>query len=156
VNNTQGLDRAWAAGLYEGEGSFHFAGVVPTIKLAMCDREIVERFAKVIGRGQIYHPKKGKDHWNEVYWWQASGTQVEEIIGFLWPYLGTRRRGQIMNALHEYDVYLGKQQVERTRTCERCSGVFLTGYNKKAARWCKRCWSSASSWERKARKEVLV
>lgn len=149
MTNTQSADLAWAAGLFEGEGSANFTGVSPSLHLAMTDEEIVRRFQAVIGRGRICMPKRKRAHWKQAWWWSAAGQQVEEIVGRLWPHLGTRRREQIIRMLHRFDVYLAGQQQKRTRVCERCQGTFLSSFNKPKARWCRPCWATASWNERR-------
>lgn len=61
---------AWAAGLFEGEGTWNAYQVKPRGKIqmqarvGMTDRDVVERFAEVIGFGKVYvdsnRPRKEK------------------------------------------------------------------------------------------------
>ena len=139
MTNTQAF--AWAAGLFEGEGTISF-GVSPQLRLTMTDEEVVRRFAETIGEGGICEIPAQQHNWRHAWCWYKAGRRVEEIVGKLWPFLGERRRTQIMDVLRRYDVYLADQCIKRTRTCEACGEVFLSGYNKHAARWCRACWRS--------------
>src|SRR5207245_5183125 len=47
-------DIAWAAGLFEGEGSITQSGGRVRLSLKMTDEESVRRFAKIIQRGTVY------------------------------------------------------------------------------------------------------
>jgi hypothetical protein len=50
---------AWAAGLFEGEGSIHFptgARVAVRMELTMTDEDVVRRFHKAVKCGKFYGP----------------------------------------------------------------------------------------------------
>lgn len=91
------LEIAWAAGLFEGEGSFHLTqGNSPQVNVRMTDRDVVEHFHRAIGFGTFYeHPMKNPRH-KDQYGWRVTGwvgfAVVVEMIG---PYLGERRRAKI-------------------------------------------------------------
>lgn len=89
---------AWAAGVYEGEGSCHAKnGRNPTLHINMTDRDIVERIGEILP-GHTYGPYehgRGSKH-KPFYVWQASSSaHAAEATDVLWPWLGMRRRKQI-------------------------------------------------------------
>ena len=47
---------AWAAGLFEGEGSIYPSGSGVRLALKMTDEEPIRRFAKIVKRGSVYGP----------------------------------------------------------------------------------------------------
>jgi len=87
---------AWAAGLFEGEGSWSLRHqAYPSARLAMTDEDVVRRFAatlELLG-GRVHGPYRGT---NKPYWvWQLSGFErVQALYAMLWPWLGNRRRSR--------------------------------------------------------------
>lgn len=94
---------AWAAGLFEGEGSICAAkaGNTTTMKIhvGMADKDIIERFHSIVGCGTVGGPYAGKKaHHKPMYFWRL-GRRSEQIefINRIWPYLGERRRQQVVD-----------------------------------------------------------
>ena len=90
------LDLHWLAGLLEGEGCFSLNSANgPYVKLAMTDREPVERAALLMGSESYVAARKtlaGKP----VYITELSGAKrVRELISKLHPLMSPRRRKQI-------------------------------------------------------------
>jgi hypothetical protein len=97
---------AWAAGLYEGEGScsviynthkkrrFH-----PQLNLGSTDRDVVYKFHSVVGFGNVtgpYYPKNRKLIWR----WRGHGWEaVRFFLEHLGPYLGERRKARLHEIL---------------------------------------------------------
>lgn len=84
---------AWAAGLFEGEGSC-FVGSgqrQPIVSLVTTDQDIAERFATIIGIGNVYSYDRPP---NKRYWrWSVqSRDDVLRVLGILFPLLGERRQ----------------------------------------------------------------
>lgn len=86
------LEVAWAAGLFEGEGCFrHRSGTRIAAFLNMTDRDVVERFARIVGHGTVRWrdmpaPRK------RLYTWEINAVEeVREMIAMFRPYLGERR-----------------------------------------------------------------
>ena len=95
------IEVAWAAGLFEGEGCWSYyqreygAKVQPQVRLGMTDRDVVERFAAVIGCGAIGKVKPGTGGHKPVYEWRVyEAEKVREIIALFMPYMGQRRRAK--------------------------------------------------------------
>ena len=98
-------DLAWAAGLFEGEGSFTFARrgkyVSIVAELGMTDEDRVKRFQEVLGIGNTtVHTKPIKTHWKTMYLWKTGSFEgVQAVISMLWPWLGPRRRNRAKEIL---------------------------------------------------------
>jgi hypothetical protein len=102
VEKNRALKLAWAAGLYEGEGSLSVwvrkDGVtVPKMQMRSTDEDVVRRFATIMGRGAVTGPHfDGNPKHRPIWRWQLSSwPYVEAVTDSFWPYLGRRRRGQI-------------------------------------------------------------
>lgn len=97
-------DRAWLAGLVEGEGCFtcnrksksnlRYADC-PAFAMAMTDLDIVQRAQAVTGLGLIKGPyTKGRS--KPIYYWYVSKAHEASALAlWLYPYLGERRRSRI-------------------------------------------------------------
>jgi hypothetical protein len=96
---------AWAAGLFEGEGCWNAykrtSGKIQVqARLGMTDKDIVERFAAIIGCGAIHEGRPGTGGHKRVYTWCVyEAEKVREIIALLLPQMGERRRAQAMTVL---------------------------------------------------------
>lgn len=107
---------AWAAGLFEGEGSFilqksnqqyaHVRGVRAV--LCSTDGDVVLRFSKAIGLGSIclrgnYPGHLGK---KQVFQWSTSSFEhFQVVVAYLWFGLNKRRRKkarELLRAMQEY------------------------------------------------------
>lgn len=99
------LEIAWAAGLFEGEGTIHCSpqgkrrsGV--QIRLAMTDKDTVERFASIVGCGGTYRRNPQKAHWKPTWDWYAyDARKVGPVLEAFLPYLGERRKAKALEAL---------------------------------------------------------
>jgi hypothetical protein len=89
---------AWAAGLFEGEGSIGQSRGYPRLQLASTDEDVVRRFQSVVNGGAVHgpYPSRGptgstrqdyKVHWR----WGATGRPARAIMALLLPWLGKRR-----------------------------------------------------------------
>jgi hypothetical protein len=97
---------AWAAGLFEGEGSFvtngHRALLYPRAQLATVDRDVLDHFLAVMRIGKIYTFRRKTVTGKTVHRWSADGPQVEGVAVLLWPWLGQRRRGRAIEILRNW------------------------------------------------------
>jgi hypothetical protein len=91
-------DVAWAAGLFEGEGSITHTRDELRVTLVNCDREVVEQFDRVVERGRIYGPYTsdfGDGCRRKPRWvWVARGDAGHDVLDLLGAWLSTRRRSQ--------------------------------------------------------------
>lgn len=96
-------DLAWAAGLFEGEGTICLRPQKTTHSLSvavrMTDRDVVQRFADIMGFGQ-FRPgvilKSGKQMWT---WESGKHECVQALVAMLWIWLGARRRQKAREVL---------------------------------------------------------
>jgi hypothetical protein len=102
---------AWAAGLFEGEGcitrTISHGITKPRISLGMTDKDVVERFGRIVGLQQI-HSMKGpsrQDHWKDCWMWATcKKSEVLRILAMFLPYLGNRRAYKALNALDDIEL----------------------------------------------------
>lgn len=99
------LDVAWAAGLFEGEGSC-FLSLKPKnlayarMSLSMQDEPIVRKFYEVVGVGRFRGPQPNR--WGTAFrwtWYATRWIEVVTVVDLLAPYLGERRLLQMLNSL---------------------------------------------------------
>ena len=89
-------DWAWAAGVFEGEGSFVLGKHSLYVQIEMTDLDVVRRFAEItslnVETGRLRH-KDRKMSWKA----RCGNTQiVVNCIKSMWPWLGERRRARAL------------------------------------------------------------
>lgn len=90
---------AWAAGLFEGEGCISSTPKVGTrarnrvLALVMTDRDIVERFHRVVGGVGTFRSRRlTNDKWKDQWEWRCTGWgEIVHVLTLLGPHLGERR-----------------------------------------------------------------
>ena len=93
---------AWAAGLFEGEGTICAvkAGNTMALRIAigMVDKDIIDRFHSIVGVGVVNGPYAGRKQNHKPIWYWRLGRRSEQIefVSRIWPYLGERRRQQVI------------------------------------------------------------
>jgi hypothetical protein len=97
---------AWAAGLFEGEGSLGYYSKKCSATLVTTDRDVLERFAAVVGLGKIEKsprmPRPSNFAKKPQWVWKAvSFEDVQAIVAAFWPWLGERRRQRVAEVLRE-------------------------------------------------------
>lgn len=103
---------AWAAGLFEGEGSVSLkhdkrGNPAPVLSLGMTDQDTVEKFAAIIGVNQPHRFTPGPSHYKDMYRWQTQSIAVfRQVMEQFWPYLSYRRRQKFL------EVYTATRHVE--------------------------------------------
>jgi len=101
----EACDRAWIAGLLEGEGSFLASrdtrSSYPVVKVEMCEREVIERAARLLDTTVWFVPP-GTEGWRPTYVAQIAGHRAAEWMRALRPYMGLRRTAAIDVALSAY------------------------------------------------------
>lgn len=101
------IELAWAAGLFEGEGCIHFRtapaprkSVRITLSLCSTDEDVVDRFAHAVGYDHYTQLKRYTGQNKAVYRWQTQSTEkVKMVLGKLMPFLGERRTAKAIEAL---------------------------------------------------------
>ena len=83
---------AWAAGLFEGEGTFTTDNRGTSVRacLHMTDQDVVERFAAIVG-GKVLGPYGPYGHSAPRWQWEAYGENALRLMDLFEPYLGQRR-----------------------------------------------------------------
>lgn len=99
-------DLAWAAGLFEGEGSISLSRGRPRIQIQMSDEDVVRRFHEAVGCGSVSGPSTSPSRHKyaanpkPIWTWQASGfvrkQDVQKTLLAMWPHLGSRRRARAL------------------------------------------------------------
>lgn len=96
------LDWAWAAGIFEGEGCLYSrpGRGQATLAVQMCDRDIVERFATIMGCGRMgFQASKNPKHRDLWKWVAGRRDDVLRICDRLYPMMGVRRRAKMDEVL---------------------------------------------------------
>jgi hypothetical protein len=103
---------AWAAGLFEGEGSIAFTTKTGVqLVLCMCDLDVVERFAGVVGCGAIYsYPARNNEHSDPHRWVVSNKPDVERTLRALLPWFGSRRLERARLALERLALNPGSRR----------------------------------------------
>jgi hypothetical protein len=110
------LEVAWAAGLFEGEGCISatkdvrkYGGIswYPNLTLGMTDKDVVERFQRIVGVGVLYvrqwPGEKKKDLW---VWSVQNRADFEKVMELLQPWFGERRLQQLASVRERADGLL--------------------------------------------------
>lgn len=102
---------AWAAGLFDGDGSTCFerhktradyrrADMAVTQTSRTGTPEVLTRFQRLVGVGHINGPYGGNEHWEPVYRWKAHRlVDVQHVARTLWPWLGAVKRAQALDVI---------------------------------------------------------
>ena len=102
----EACDRAWLAGLLEGEGSFlancEGRSSYPVIKVEMCEQDVVERVADLLNT-RLWVEAARTERWRPTYVAQIAGHHAAGWMGALRPYMGLRRTAAIDAALAVYN-----------------------------------------------------
>lgn len=90
-------DLLWLAGLIEGEGCLDLQrDTYPRIRVAMTDRDTVERVAHLIGSTvRVTFSRVNQPIWSA----EKQGPRAAEIMELILPYMGARRSQQIATVL---------------------------------------------------------
>ena len=118
---------AWAAGLFEGEGSIQFpASQAPRLSLCSTDRDVVEKFHAIVGVGRLRKEGSSKilpDGTRRVYkdafrWRCDKIADVKRVMELLLPHLGERRSARWR------EVQLLHTASWPARVCPQCGSEF--------------------------------
>ncbi len=99
----QKLDLAWAAGLFDGEGSVNNAAKGKLrLSVAQTDREVLDRFAKAVGLGTVngpYGPYEDGPTKKPLFAYTANTRHAEKVLNDLWPYLSSVKKEDARRAI---------------------------------------------------------
>lgn len=96
---------AWLAGLLEGEGTFTSKSTYPVISTQMCDRDVIERVASLLGisRVRLKDDLRNRQHgWSPSWYIAVCGGRAAEWMRTLRGSMGARRAAEIDKALGSY------------------------------------------------------
>jgi hypothetical protein len=107
---------AWAAGLFEGEGSVYTCKrkgrARPRIymKVRMCDEEIVRKFHTAVGCGGVDGPLKSYGIGKKPVWeWRTSAYgDIARLSWVFTPWLGSRRLAQFAKVIAVKPAFVRK------------------------------------------------
>jgi hypothetical protein len=98
------LEHAWAAGLFDGEGStsVYKSGqqkwLYPRLSMGQKDPEVLERMLTLFG-GQIY-----RDRTRPMYQWNLNKQDhVMEALNMMWPFLSEVKKRQAIEVYRKVD-----------------------------------------------------
>lgn len=122
------LELAWAAGFFDGEGTTvcarHKDGCRALhITVGQVELENLTRFqASLSGLGHITGPRRLPNR-QPFYVWRAYGSNAQQSVNILTPYLGRVKREQATKALLEWSL----------RTIYRADGFCARGHDLKSS-----------------------
>jgi hypothetical protein len=108
------IDLAWAAGLFDAEGSTEIhvrrssdrAHHSIRVRVSQAGAEgppaVLIRFQRIVGCGWIEGPTSGKGYTN-AYKWCAGALETVRVLTLLWRWLGLVKRSQAIDALRRLD-----------------------------------------------------
>jgi hypothetical protein len=141
---------AWAAGLYEGEGSVYGHKDGARLSLSMTDREPVERFALYLG-AKVDGPYTREDYkpvWRVVI---GSRRRIRAAFEAFRPWLSPRRIGQFEAALGAIQVQRVMQGEAWSKDCAFAKPLSQAGYKRHRAKGeqpCNPCLESYATYTR--------
>jgi hypothetical protein len=108
-NAGHGMEIAWLAGLYEGEGSLCLqrGNGRWEMVLASTDLDVLDKARRIAGCGEITvgdEPSRAKPHWKTLYKWRVRKTdELLRLMRELRPHLGARR-GERVDEMFTWDA----------------------------------------------------
>lgn len=101
---------AWAAGFFEGEGTFYAKAAGPkrkdgtrrkSLKLSLSntDLSMLRQFKAYLGdAGSITQLRAARPNRQQIFQWSCVTKQARNVAALLYPYLSERRKQQLGNA----------------------------------------------------------
>jgi len=110
-------ERAWLAGLFEGEGCFTGGvkegnigrGLVAQVQ--MTDEDVVKKFHRTIGFGSVNGPitfRKRPSHKPQWRWYVGRFELFQQTVCYLWPWLCERRKARAAELLRQHANYANR------------------------------------------------
>jgi len=101
---SQPSEIAWAAGLFDGEGSMYISGRDSTTlevpqSSAVGVPEVLVRFRAAVARGRINGPYPPRSPWSRLpqfRWTARSRAEISDVLNLLWPHLSLIKREQAL------------------------------------------------------------
>lgn len=89
---------SWAAGFYDGEGCLTQCRGAPRVIVSQRNRQVLERFAGIVGEGKIGDYLKENRPYYQFY---AHGFAAIRVIAQLWPALSEVKQIQARRILSQ-------------------------------------------------------
>lgn len=110
---------AWAAGLFEGEGSFGVTAgrgdqCALVASMAMVDEDVMCRFHEVVGVGFLISTERTKNGKQVFRWGTKNMLEALHVADLLGPWLGERRRLQVRAAIARRLAFEAENPKRRT------------------------------------------
>ena len=137
--DNEAVEIAWAAGLFDGEGTIGQQGNSVSVAIYLTDSDLVDHFYRVVGMGAVSGPTQRQPHLKPQWQWRAGGDAAVVVLEMLLPYLGKRRSARARAVLAK------RAEAFRERTCPACGKAFRPESAMGAAK--ARCCSPAcAAW----------
>jgi hypothetical protein len=144
---------AWAAGLFEGEGSISGRLIgAPRMSLGMTDEDVVQCFHVVVGCGKLRHQDPhGLGNKDLTVWAVQRFEHVQALVAMFWPWLGERRRARAVECLttakERHNAHYKPTHCQRGHPFDEAN----TLYQQKGWRLCRTCdrVNKRLAWRRK-------
>jgi len=121
-NEPSEVDKAWSAGIIEGEGTMHYGPSgrpkgkhYAYIGIVMADKAVLDKISRLYGGG-VYVQKstteKGYKGKKVLYRWAVSATHAQAVCKLILPYIvGEKRQAVVDIAKSYYKRILNKGQI---------------------------------------------
>lgn len=112
---------AWAAGVFEGEGSVSWneRNHQARFSMAMTDRDVMERFISIIGsRATLTMSKLRDPKYKTIFQWACLYDEFEPLCELFRPWLCNRRLNKMTEVLEK------RLALFEPRTCKHCREKF--------------------------------
>ena len=143
------IDFAWAAGLFEGEGSFTLMGKTVRsgrfyleLQITSTDEDVIRKFHRVIGVGNVYGPYEHGGPRKPCWRWAVVGRKAlsiatdEEFVG----HLCSRRAARLAELMWEITLQKPSRLLRgHDGRCGRGHSLDDAYINNKGCRVCKPC-----------------
>lgn len=92
----------WAAGFYEGEGTFVFTCGYISMSIHQVDKWPLVRFLATVGAGSISGPYSHSANQPQWYWTCGGWERCKQVVELMWDDLSPRRQQQIELAVSRF------------------------------------------------------
>lgn len=113
---------AWAAGLFEGEGTIVISKEKTKAKagnidlaLSSVDKDVIDRFYSYMGCGAVYGPYQYGTNRQPFYRWMAYNSQAILVLKLFIPWFCTRRSKRAKEAIIAHQKRLTRPHYRASR-----------------------------------------
>lgn len=109
---------AWAAGLFDGEGTIYSANGRIRVSVHMTDLDILESFKTNFG-GNIHEQAKQKEHHKISWRWSLQASEkATNFLKQILPFLHSRRTKRAQEAIDYYNLLKNGRQLKQDKIKE--------------------------------------